>query len=86
MSIAVYYLEMVNDLGGPEPVPRAEHFGMSEMTPALNRMQVLRNMHGISHVGMVIENPDSVGKPGVAAVENGKTPDGHDYTWKKRRV
>ena len=86
MSIVVYYLTIAADLGGPVMVPRAETFGMTEMTAALNRMQVLRNMQGISHVGMVIENPDSVGKPGVSAVENGKTPDGHDYTWKKRRV
>jgi len=32
---------------------------------------------------LVEDNPNHVGKPGVAAVENGKTPDGHDYDWSK---
>ena len=27
-----------------------------------------------------------VGMFGSDAVENGKLPDGHDYTWKKRRI
>lgn len=40
---------------------------------------------GMSYVSMVSENPNVVGKPGVDAVVNGRTPDGHEYTWMKRR-
>jgi hypothetical protein len=32
---------------------------------------------------MVAEDPSQVGKPGVDAVVDGKTPDGHDYEWSK---
>jgi hypothetical protein len=45
-----------------------------------------KRREGFSFVTMVSENPNSVGKPGVDAVENGKCPDGVDYTWKKRRI
>jgi hypothetical protein len=38
---------------------------------------------GYTFVTMVSENPHSVGKPGVAAVVDGKTPDGQDYDWSK---
>lgn len=38
---------------------------------------------GRRFVTMASEDPNSVGKPGVDAVENGKTPDGSDYTWSK---
>jgi hypothetical protein len=38
---------------------------------------------GHSFVTMVAEDPNQVGKPGVDAVENGKTPDGQDYDWSK---
>jgi hypothetical protein len=30
---------------------------------------------------MVAEDPSHIGKPGVDAVVDGKTPDGHDYEW-----
>lgn len=32
---------------------------------------------------MVAEDPNQVGKPGVDAVAEGKTPDGHVYDWSK---
>lgn len=38
---------------------------------------------GFSFVTMASENPQNVGKPGVDAVVDGKTPDGHDYDWSK---
>jgi hypothetical protein len=37
-------------------------------------------------VTMVSEDPNSVGKPGVDEIVNGKLPDGTNYEWKKRRV
>ena len=38
---------------------------------------------GYGFVTMVAEDPRQVGKPGVDAVVDGKTPDGHDYDWSK---
>ena len=38
---------------------------------------------GMTFVTMVSEHPDSVGRPGVDSVVNGKTPDGVEYTWNK---
>jgi hypothetical protein len=38
---------------------------------------------GYTFVGLVSQNPHQVGKAGVDAVVNGKTPDGHDYDWSK---
>jgi hypothetical protein len=40
---------------------------------------------GCTFVTMVSEDPNSIGKPGVDAVEDGVLPDGELYTWKKRR-
>ncbi len=38
---------------------------------------------GCRFVVMAAEDPNQVGKPGVDAVVNGKTPDGHPYDWSK---
>lgn len=38
---------------------------------------------GCTHVTMSCENIDQVGKMGVDAVVDGKTPDGHVYDWNK---
>lgn len=38
---------------------------------------------GMIFVTMVSENPNSVGRPGVDSVVDGKTPDGVPYTWNK---
>lgn len=54
----------------------------SDLSVALALAEAKRR-EGMSFVTMVSENPDHVGKPGVAAVENGKTPDGHVYDWSK---
>lgn len=59
-------------------------FDLDQMSEALQSTQGLRNM-GHTFVTMVCENSDQVGKMGVSAVENGKLPDGSDYTWRKRR-
>lgn len=82
MSIVIYY--HTPDPGGADLFPTAEYFGMDEMIKALDRMEVLRKM-GKPHVSMSVDNPNSVGQPGVDSVEDGKTPDGVPYTWVKRR-
>ena len=38
---------------------------------------------GYTFVTMASENPQNVGKQGVDAVVDGKTPDGQDYDWSK---
>ena len=52
------------------------------LTQALAIVKARRDA-GYSFVTMVAEDPQQVGKPGVDAVENGKTPDGHAYEWSK---
>jgi hypothetical protein len=49
---------------------------------ALNVVKEKRDA-GHTFVTMASMDVNSVGKPGVDAVEGGKTPDGHDYTWSK---
>lgn len=55
-----------------------------ELTVALAHAESLRKQ-GFRFVTMCAENADQVGKMGVDSVEDGKTPDGIDYTWVKRR-
>jgi hypothetical protein len=81
MSIVVFYLR-------PDPIvegwlPRHEAFESSEFGEAMRRIQELRDK-GYQHVVMSSQFDGAVGKPGVDAVENGKTPDGHDYEWTKK--
>lgn len=52
------------------------------LTNALEIVKEKRNA-GYSFVTMVAEDPNQVGKPGVDAVVNGKTPDGQIYEWSK---
>jgi hypothetical protein len=53
-----------------------------DLGAALRMTKEMRDA-GMTFVTMVSENPNSIGKPGVDAVENGKTPDGHQYEWSK---
>ena len=52
------------------------------LTRALDIVKEKRNA-GYSFVTMVAEDPNHVGKPGVDAVVDGKTPDGQAYEWSK---
>jgi hypothetical protein len=56
-----------------------------EMIEALTRSNHMRTI-GYSYVAMVSENPNQVGKMGVDSVQDGKLPNGEDYTWKMRRI
>jgi hypothetical protein len=56
-----------------------------ELTEALTFANALRRRFDIRHVTISSESANSVGEAGVTSVEDGKTPDGHDYTWRKRR-
>ena len=57
-----------------------------KMTDALNFAQELRNVYKRRFVTIVSEDPNSVGKAGVDAVEDGVLPNGDSYSWKKRRA
>lgn len=65
--------------------------GKPEMTVLHDLGQVLgfveqtRKTPGYSAVTFCAENPDQVGKPGVDSIMDGRTPDGVEYTWTKRR-
>jgi hypothetical protein len=52
------------------------------LTKALDIVKEKRDA-GYAFVTMVAEDPSHVGKPGVDAVLDGKTPDGQDYDWSK---
>ena len=52
------------------------------LTNALELVKEKRNA-GYSFVTMVAEDLNQVGKPGVDAIVNGKTPDGQAYEWSK---
>jgi len=52
------------------------------LTQALERVRQQRDA-GYRFVTMVSEDPQQVGKPGVDAVVDGRTPDGHAYEWSK---
>lgn len=54
----------------------------AQLTQALEIVKAKRDA-GHSFVTMVAEDPQHVGKPGVDAVVDGKTPDGHAYEWSK---
>ena len=76
MSIVVYYT------GADTMTPHSEEFSEKCLVKALDRMKDLRET-GNRFVTMVSEMANSVGKPGVDSVKDGKTPDGHDYEWSK---
>ncbi len=80
ISIAVYFLDA-------QDAAQAVLFEGSSgdvLGQALARVEQLRAA-GMRHVCLSTENAQNVGKPGVAAVEGGKMPDGTDYGWTKRR-
>ena len=80
MSIVVFHIEHT----GSESVPRHAEFKDSELSLALNHCESLRGRMGqVSHVVISSELSDMVGRPGVAAVVDGKTPDGQAYDWSK---
>ena len=67
--------------------PQCEPF--DDLIDALQHSELLRRKAltgaAISFITMTGENPNQVGQNGVAAVENGVTPDGSTYDWVKRR-
>lgn len=65
--------------------PNCQYFGDNEMTDALAFMNSLRQNEENQFVTFASQNANSIGKPGVDSVVDGKLPDGSAYTWMKRR-
>ncbi len=70
----IYYTDPVTDWGHSHNV--------HTLNEALRYTEGFRRL-GMTFVTMVSEDPNHVGKPGVDAVVDGKTPDGVAYTWNK---
>jgi len=86
MSVVVFWLESYEtDSLAPCVVTDSQHkqFTDDEFMDAMKFAETLRK-NGRQHVSISTQLSDCVTKPGVAAVENGKTPDGHDYEWCKK--
>lgn len=78
MSIAVFYFDATDSK------PAVEMFADTSLLECLALAERLRKS-GMRHVCISSELSSNIGKAGVTAVEGGKTPDGEDYTWVKRR-
>ena len=78
VGIVVYWLEGE----GEGAVPVCEFFSSQSLTRALACAEE-RRRQGHRHVSISTELDDHVGKPGVSAVEGGRTPDGEAYEWSK---
>jgi hypothetical protein len=79
----VFWMREDSVLGDLHIRASARHFEMNEMSAALKFMESLRNEGQAQFVTMVSQNANSVGKPGVASIVDGKTPDGEVYDWSK---
>lgn len=65
--------------------PNCQYFGDNEMSNALAFMNSLRQNEENQFVTFASQNANSIGKPGVDSIVDGKLPDGTAYTWMKRR-
>ena len=78
MGIVVYWLGGE----GEAAAPVCEFFSSQALSQALACAEACRRA-GHRHVSISTELEDHVGRPGVAAVEGGLTPDGQAYDWSK---
>jgi len=86
MSYAVFWIESTaTDFFPGFSEPRVKTFTDLQLTEALQHAEHMRKA-GHRHVCLSSEDPNRVGSDGVDTIADGKTPDGHDYTWKKRRL
>ncbi|WP_312416767.1 hypothetical protein [Comamonas sp.] len=86
MGIVVFYLRNnAEDAEGvpPDWQPQWLAYSDQQMSEALAQCQRLRADPRHAHVVMSSELRDMVGQIGVAAVEDGRTPDGEHYDWSK---
>lgn len=84
MSIVVFHLH--NTAPADQPAawqPQCRAYSDQEMGQALADCQTLRADPRNAHACISSELRTMVGVMGVAAVENGRTPDGAVYDWSK---
>ena len=81
MSIVVFWLDPA-EAAVPDAAAHHESFAADALNAALSRMEVLRRA-GMVHVTLSTDFAAHVGKPGVDAVQDGRTPDGQAYQWSK---
>lgn len=86
----VYWTETTSSNTIPKTEVRtsnAQSFTSSQLMDALQFCEDLRvkrsNGAPISMITLASEDANHVGPLGVASIVDGKTPDGHDYTWSK---
>jgi hypothetical protein len=85
MSIVVYWVEeMPSEFPTRMAGVRGTGFDDSNLSEAMKFAEQQRKNPLCSHVIISTELADSIGKAGVDTVQNGKTPDGEDYTWHKQ--
>jgi hypothetical protein len=78
LGIVVYWLEGEDEAAAPV----CQFFDSKALTQALAWAEDRRRA-GHRHVSISTELDESVGRPGVASVEGGRTPDGEAYEWSK---
>lgn len=76
MSIAVFFIG--------EHGAEVKLFDDVSLLECLSSAEALRKA-GMHHVCISTEFSSNIGKAGVSSVEDGKTPDGVEYLWVKRR-
>lgn len=79
----VFWMQQDAVFGDRQMRASGAHFEMNEMQQALAFMADLRKKDTTQFVTMVSQNSNSVGRPGVDSVVDGKTPDGQEYDWSK---
>ena len=85
MNVVVFWIEPPNPAAFFPSMQQPMAYHTNDLGVALQVAEEKRRA-GMRHVTISTENPDSVGQPGVTAVTDGKTPDGNEYGWKKRRL
>ena len=83
LNICVFWLDQH---GNPNKRSFSTGLNADPLSESLTFANAKRKEDGVSHVAMSTVNNEQVGSMGVDSIVDGKTPDGHDYTWKKRRV
>jgi hypothetical protein len=67
-----------------DPITNWAHaHDVETLVEALQHTEGFRKL-GMTYVTMVAEDPNQVGKPGVAGVKDSKLPNGDEYTYTKR--